>query len=759
MTILFYAMLRILGLSICLILSRGILAQTPAGSANATEWNRLKQQPITESTFRVACDLMQNTARSNISRGYEMLAEYVPMVRKTGNRTWVHVLLMGWGRAKSSMIFSKEAEDLFRQARENAGPHTRFYREALVATAVMYGEWGKEDEFKRYLKLAEEESQKANDKENLSFVNTFTAISLQSDTTAMRTHFERAIQLAKDLPDKNALFTARYNYTVRYYQYNPQKQVAEFESLLELAKDSSLNRYPRKLYERTAFTFRNAGPSVYYQLMQINLLLTDYDNAWKFAELFYDATVKPNPRSIQAGYFNAEVAIVKMYQGDLKTARDYLAKSKAIFGVPEAEIPYSGYFLAAGQLAERSGQYAKALAYYEAVKEGEGQGLSVLPFPVAYAHVLMLNKQMDKAEQAFETYSPRVKNREYTASGLYYYQYFAEFLKAKGDYKGYAQAQEKFYAIKDSLTNLNQYRAVQEILAKVRIRDKEQQIVRLNEASVARDREIRRERIFYTVLMVLAALTILFLILYLRNRQIRSRQKEALQQSRLEQLEKERHIELMQGIMGAEEAERRKIADQLHDEVSAMLALAALNVSSTLEKGLSDERSEKKLHKTQEVLLSVSSTIRELSHRLTPLAIEKYGFSRAIADLGETVNASERLKLDVIVVGFDNTADYPLAFLNDLYRIVQELLHNILKHAQATVATIEFIDHTNSVSIIVEDNGVGFEENDVVKGKGIRDMKTKISYLNGEMEIKQKQDRGTLVVIDIPFSRISGPSV
>lgn len=750
-------MLRILGLFVCLLAGLVAKAQPANEREGEVEWNRLKHQPITEQTFRAACDLMQKTGRTNINRSYEMLAQYVPMVKKTGNRAWVHILLMGWARAKSSMIFSKEADELYRQARENAGPHTRFMREALVATAVMYGEWGKEAEFKQYLDLGEQESRRANDKENLSFIYTFRANTYQGDTAAMRDHFEKAIRLATGIRDKNALFTAKYNYAVRYYPYNPQKQVAEFEALLELAKDSSLNRYPRKLYERTAFTFRNAGPSVYYQLMQINLLLADYDNAWKFAELFYDATVKPNPLSIQAGYFNAEVAVVKIYQRDFAAARKYLVKSKAIFGVPEAEIPYSGYFLAAGLLAEHTGQYARALQYYEMVreKEGEGEGLSVIPFSISYAHVLTLNKRFAQADQVFSQYRPRLKNREYTASGLYFYQYYADLLKARGDYPAYAQAQETFYAIKDSLTNLNQYRSVQEILAKVRIRDKEQQIIRLNEASVARDRQIRQERIFYTVLIGLSILTIVFLILYLRNRQIRSRQKEALQQSQLEQLEKERHIELMRGIMDAEETERRKIADQLHDEVSAMLALATLNVSSTLEKGVPDERSEKKLHKTQEVLLSVSTTIRELSHRLTPLAIEKYGFAQAMTDLGETVNTSEKLKLDMIVVGFDNPTAYPISLLNDLYRIVQELVHNILKHAQATHATIEVVGHKKTVSIIAEDDGVGFVDDGATKGKGLTDIKTRTAYLNGQMEIKQKQDSGTLIVIDIPFNQLA----
>jgi hypothetical protein len=132
-------MLRALVLFLALlsIFSNTALAQNDPESKNRAEWERLKQQPITEASFRAVCDLMQATGRTNIARSYEMLAEYVPMVRKTGNRQWVHILLMGWARAKSSMIFSEEGESLYRQARENAGNHTRFYREALVGTALM----------------------------------------------------------------------------------------------------------------------------------------------------------------------------------------------------------------------------------------------------------------------------------------------------------------------------------------------------------------------------------------------------------------------------------------------------------------------------------------------------------------------------------------------------------------------------------------------------------------------------------------------
>jgi len=300
---------------------------------------------------------------------------------------------------------------------------------------------------------------------------------------------------------------------------------------------------------------------------------------------------------------------------------------------------------------------------------------------------------------------------------------------------------------------LNRYRAIQQVLAKVGLREKEQQVIRLNEEKAAQERQIQRERLLYGALVSLAALAIVFLLLYLRNRQVRNRQAMALKQNELEQLEKQRHIDLMRGVLEAEESERRKIADQLHDDVNASLALVSLNVSSALEKGLSDQQSEPKLLKAHEVLGNVSSTIRNISHRLTPLLIERYGLRHALEDLSKTVNISEKLQLEIIIVGFEDKHRYSLSFLNEVYRIIQELLQNTVKHAQATQATVEVVEHENDVSIMVEDNGIGISENKNEPGKGLSSIQAKVTYLNGEIEISSAAEGGTLVVID----RLSPP--
>ncbi|GLU52126.1 sensor histidine kinase [Dyadobacter frigoris] len=731
--------------------TEGTFAADYTPETGRAAWKKMKTQPVTEQSFREICDLIQDIGKKNIAISYEILAEYVSVVQRTGDKRKTHILLMSWAKAKESLHFFEEAEKLYAKARSNAYGTGQMYREALANTVLLYGEWTKPDSLKKYITLGEKECLRSGDRENLSFIYTFKALSNMADTAFMHKNLSKAISIASGLKNKNALFTARYNYANMFLQYNPQKQVQEFESLLELAQDSSLHRFPLKLYERTAFTFRNAGASIYYQLMQLNLLLTDFDTAGKFAELFYDSTVKPNPNGVKAAYYNAEMSVVKSFQKDFTSAAEFLDKSKKQFNLPEDQIPYISYFVAAGLLAEHRGDNAQAEKYYKkfAGTESYSHGYQVLPLELYYAHILTVNKKFNEADRIFRIFQSALKNQKYSATGYYYSRFRADFLKAKGDYPAYIKELEGFYEIKDSLTNLNKYRAIQEVMTKVRIRDKEKQINGLNEEKIFRDKQIHRERIFYGLGIGLASLTILLLILYLRNRLIRNRQKEELQQSELERIEKQRHIDLMQGVMEAEEKERRKIADQLHDEVSSMLALASLSVSSTLEKGRNDEQGEKKLHRTQEILSSVSSTIRDLSHQLNPLVIEKFGFREAIFDSVEIINLSGKIVLETVVLGFEDTGNYSLAFLNDLYRIIQELLHNILKHAQATKASLEVIDHGGQVTIIVEDNGAGLRAISKHEGQGLSTIRSRVAYWNGKIEISNKQDGGALVVIEI----------
>ncbi|MBS1915231.1 MAG: hypothetical protein JST87_03080 [Bacteroidetes bacterium] len=731
-------------------------ARTYTDDEARNAWNELKVKKVSEENFREVCDLIQDIGQTNINFSYEILRQYMPIIQSTGNHQWMHVLLMSWAKAKESLTAFDEADSLYKLARENARPGTKNYDEAIVGTVLMYLEWGRSDSLNKYLAIGEKSCAKNNDKENSSFIYTFKALSLLDDTALLHKYLDTAILLAEKITDKNALFTAKYNRAIFYDQFNLQQQVAALDELLELAKDPSLSHKPR-LYERTDFYFRNPAPSIYYQLMLVNLLLTDYDNAWKFAELFYNATVKPNPAAAQAAPFNSVMAMVKAYQGEYDIAKKFLSQSFALYHLPENKITYPTYYLAAGMIAEHNQKFTEAVRDFAAAyKNGSmAYGLHLMPPEIYYAHELIVNKQYDSAQKLFSQLAPVLKTRLFSAIGFYYYKYYSELLKAKGDYPAYNKSLETFYAIKDSLANINRYRAIQEIETRMRVHDKEMQIAKLNDDNVKEQKEIKQERIDLIIFSVLAAAIIVLLITYGRNQRHRklqaqqiAKQNEALQQKKLIEIEKQHRIEVMQGAIDAEENERHKIADQLHDETGSMLALASLNISSAMEKGLSDGNSEEKIIRAHEILTSVSSNIRDISHRLTPLIIEKYGFKKAVEDLANTINLSGKLQVETVVIGFDEKK-LPVSLLNNLYRIIQELLHNILKHAQAKHALTEVIEHDDCISLIVEDDGIGMEDISASNGKGLDTIRSKIAYLNGRMEIERKKDSGTLINIEI----------
>lgn len=215
-----------------------------------------------------------------------------------------------------------------------------------------------------------------------------------------------------------------------------------------------------------------------------------------------------------------------------------------------------------------------------------------------------------------------------------------------------------------------------------------------------------------------------------------------------------RQNELTERIITTQETERRKIADQLHDDVGSMLSLAILQISTVIDKDKSQDNSNINLEKSMKVLCSVSDTIRNMSHTLTPLAIEKYGFKNAIIDLATSINLTNKIHVEYVILGFENTENYTSNFLNDMYRVVQELLNNMMKHSEASHCLIQLIEHDDALSILIEDNGKGLK-NDQLKtksGLGLNNIKSRVEYFKGQIEFTEKAEGGTLINIEIPLN-------
>ena len=196
-----------------------------------------------------------------------------------------------------------------------------------------------------------------------------------------------------------------------------------------------------------------------------------------------------------------------------------------------------------------------------------------------------------------------------------------------------------------------------------------------------------------------------------------------------------------QRVIEALEYERRRLAQDLHDDVGATLSTAKGYLSVLNRKGTTP-----KLLQAQLLLDEAAEELRMISHQLMPKHFDKIGLAKAIE---ETVRKVSTDKLYVQFMCIGQTQKLTTETETLIFRMVNELVRNIQKHAQATEATVQLAYHDTFLNLIVEDNGTGFNARQG-EGVGLRNIRTKAEYLNAELAIDTSK-HGTSVILTIPF--------
>lgn len=141
--------------------------------------------------------------------------------------------------------------------------------------------------------------------------------------------------------------------------------------------------------------------------------------------------------------------------------------------------------------------------------------------------------------------------------------------------------------------------------------------------------------------------------------------------------------------------------------------------------------------------------LRRVAHNMMPEMLTKFGLDEALKEYGNTINSAKLLVVKYQSFGMEARLDKSVEII--IYRIVQELLNNILKHAAATEAFVQIMREGNRLNVIVEDNGKGFDaalpENNM--GAGLLSVRSRVDYLKGQLAIDAKPGKGTLVNIEL----------
>ena len=206
--------------------------------------------------------------------------------------------------------------------------------------------------------------------------------------------------------------------------------------------------------------------------------------------------------------------------------------------------------------------------------------------------------------------------------------------------------------------------------------------------------------------------------------------------------------QLLHSIVLTQESERKRIAQDLHDDISSKLNVVSLNAHLLNTKNISDIEKINITNNIIDLTIKALESSRRIAHDLSPPVLEKFGLNAAIHELVSEYNSTKKIKVE-----YFNELDFNL-FSNDnqthIFRILQELLNNSVKHGKAPNSSIKFIKFNNANRFIYTDDGVGFdyENSKYKKGLGISNIESRVDFIEGKLEIKSKINEGVNMVFD-----------
>lgn len=297
----------------------------------------------------------------------------------------------------------------------------------------------------------------------------------------------------------------------------------------------------------------------------------------------------------------------------------------------------------------------------------------------------------------------------------------------------------QFATLQDSLYKQNLAEEVASLQARIELSIKDQRIDSLRSEARIGSLKLEKASLLMQRWSLVAILVVLLLIavfsfFYLRAKRIRLAMEAKLWEEKAKS---------SQEALKAEERERRRIAQELHDSLGQMLASIRMQLSSRVS-------GEDRFSDLIALLAESSEEVRYISHNLIPQDFSAKGFDEAVKELCDRANRSDKLRVipHVMPIGDALTPEAALV----LYRSLQELINNVYKHSGATQVYISVVMAEDEVVLTVEDDGVGFDLSLLAhaEGLGLRAMKERLHGMGGSLEVESQVGSGATFFVTMP---------
>ena len=325
------------------------------------------------------------------------------------------------------------------------------------------------------------------------------------------------------------------------------------------------------------------------------------------------------------------------------------------------------------------------------------------------------------------------------------YKYLSSIQEENGNYKNALDNYKFSVELNDSIINEKKLKIIFELESKYEKKKDEAEILSLsnnNAAQKIRNSDLKIQLVTVGGIVVL----LLGILFYIR---LRNRKNNIITEQRIKQLEEEQKLLAAQSIIVGQENERKRIAQELHDGIGVLLSTASIHFSN-VEESSADEKTAQLLSKANKMLKQASGEVRKISHDMMPGVLSKFGLQEALEDIFENVEDTGSIEVDCEIDLNEERLSENTEII--LYRIVQEILNNTLKHAHAKQISFNLKKEGSTLLINYKDDGDGFEQNKIQIGKslGLSGIKSRIDFLKGETKLISSPGNGVLYEIRIP---------
>ncbi|MFZ5430624.1 MAG: tetratricopeptide repeat-containing sensor histidine kinase [Bacteroidota bacterium] len=463
-----------------------------------------------------------------------------------------------------------------------------------------------------------------------------------------------------------------------------------------------------------------------------------------------NARLAGNPSALMLGFLQQAGYYTSIY--DFQKAKLY-ADSATVYYSDRFDFSLKqNYFLLKAGTFQNISQFDSAVYYFQKAYEngktaGSRWNMTEPLMQIGYIHLQQKNytdaeKFVKMGLEIAEADSVMVFMKEG-------YGTLSDIYAGSGRYKEAHDYLTRFNTIKDSLQSEERKKFALDLEKKYEVEKHTAQIQQLEAEKRIQELSLREK-----ILIIQSLLGILFTILVVGLLILRNyRQKQKLQQQQIEKLEAEKLLAATEAVLKGEEQERSRLAKDLHDGLGGLLSGIKYSFQNMKENLILTPENAGVFERSLDMLDSSINEMRRVAHNLMPESVYRFGLDSAIRDYCADIHNTGILHIKYQSFGMD-TPIPDLSVSVSVYRIVQELVNNILKHAEASYAFVQITRSDSALFVDVEDNGKGMDP-DVISGKGgmgWRNINSRVEYLKGTLSLESSEGRGTSIHIEFPLS-------